>query len=92
MQKSVAVPVPMPPMTAVSVVPTTPPTTEGVGGPCGAMLGRYRQEKPSADMSNSTKDGVTVDPCMRQSLGVVMETKHLTLVRGTVPPGIEQGL
>lgn len=79
-------PVPMPPITAGSEVPTTPPTTEGVGGPCGAMLGRYRQAKPSAAMSNSTKAGVTEAPCILASLGVVMETRHLTRVSGTGRP------
>ena len=73
-------------MTAGSEVPTTPLTTDGVGGPWGATLGRYKQEKPSALMSNSTKAGVTDDPCMRLSRGVVIDTRHLTLVRGTDPP------
>ena len=78
----------MPPITGGSRFPTTLPTTEGVGGPWGAMLGRYRQENPSALMSNSTKDGVTEDPCMRLSRGVVMDTKHLTRVSGTVRPEV----
>jgi len=80
-------PDPMPPTTPGSLPPIIPdPTTEGVGGPCGAILGRYRQPKPSAFMSNSMNAGVIDAPWRRTSLGVVMETRHLTLVRGTVPP------
>ena len=79
-------PVPMPPITTGSEVPTTPPTTEGVGGPWGAMLGRYRHAKPSAAMSNSTNAGVTEAPCILASLGVVMETRHLMRVSGTGRP------
>lgn len=40
--------------------------------------------KPSSEVSNSTNAGVTADPCRRMSWGVVMDTRHLTRVRGTV--------
>lgn len=67
----------MPPMTVSSGA------VRGVtaAGDCGAMLGRYRQPKPSADMSNSVNGGEGNGP-----LGVVIETRVLTLVSGTAPP------
>lgn len=37
-------------------------------------------------MSNSTNAGVIEAPWRRTSLGVVMETRHLTRVKGTAPP------
>lgn len=46
--------------------------------------------KPSSEVSNSTNAGVTADPCRRMSWGVVMETKHLTRVRGTVLPSADR--
>ena len=61
-------------------------TTDGVTGPCGAMLGRYKQPKPSVCMSNSTKDGVMAAPCRRTSRGVVIDTRHFTRVSSTAPP------
>lgn len=76
----------MPPITDESATPTTPLTTLGVGGPCGAILGKYKHPNPSAFMLNSTNAGVTLDPCILASLGVVMETRHLTLVSGTGQP------
>ena len=80
-------PVPIPPTTALSEPPIMPAfTTDGFGGPCGAMLGKYRHPNPSAFMSNSTNAGVIEAPWRRTSRGVVMETKHLTLVSGTAPP------
>jgi len=80
-------PVPMPVTTAWSVPPITPAdTTDGVTGPCGAMLGRYMQPKPSQDMSNSTNDGVMAAPWRRTSRGVVMDTRHFTRVSNTGPP------
>jgi len=45
---------------------------------------------PSNDVSNSTKAGVTDDPWRRMSWGVVMETRHLTRVRGTVLPSADR--
>ena len=79
-------PVPIPPITDESATPTTPLTTLGVGGPCGAILGKYRHPNPSAFMLNSTNAGVTLDPCILASFGVVMETKHFTRVNGTGYP------
>ena len=46
--------------------------------------------KPSSEASNSTNAGVTADPWSRMSWGVVMETRHLTRVRGTVLPSAER--
>lgn len=46
--------------------------------------------KPSSELSNSTNAGVTADPCSRMSWGVVMETRHLTRVRGTVLSSAER--
>lgn len=46
--------------------------------------------KPSSEVSNSTNEGVTADPCRRMSWGVVMDTRHLTRVRGTVLPSAER--
>lgn len=40
--------------------------------------------KPSSELSNSTNGGVTADPFKRMSWGVVMDTRHLTRVSGTV--------
>lgn len=45
---------------------------------------------PSSEVSNSTNAGVTADPCRRMSWGVVMDTRHLTRVRGTVLPSAER--
>ncbi|TNN47112.1 hypothetical protein EYF80_042678 [Liparis tanakae] len=45
---------------------------------------------PSSEVSNSTKAGVTAEPCRRMSWGVVMDTRHLTRVRGTVLPSAER--
>lgn len=79
-------PAPIPPMTEESATPTTPLTTLGVGGPCGAILGKYKQPNPSAFMLNSTNAGVTLEPCILASFGVVMDTRHFTLVNGTGQP------
>lgn len=84
--KITKLPEPIPPMTVVSATPTTPLTTDGVGGPCGAILGKYRHPKPSAFILNSTKAGVNEDPFILASLGVVIDTRHLTRVRGTGHP------
>lgn len=46
--------------------------------------------KPSSEVSNSTNAGVTADPCRRMSWGVVMDTRHLTRVRGTVLPSADR--
>lgn len=46
--------------------------------------------KPSSDLSNSTNAGVTADPFKRISWGVVMDTRHLTRVSGTVLPSGER--
>lgn len=46
--------------------------------------------KPSSELSNSTNAGVTAEPCRRMSWGVVMDTRHLTRVRGTVLPSAER--
>jgi len=74
-------------MTAWSVPPIIPAdTTDGVTGPCGAMLGRYIQPKPSLLMSNSTNDGVMAAPWRRTSRGVVIDTRHFTRVSNTGPP------
>jgi len=81
------VPVPMPVTTVWSVPPIMPAeTTDGVIGPCGAILGRYMQPKPSQLMSNSTNDGIIAAPWRRMSRGVVMETRHFTRVSNTGPP------
>jgi len=57
------IPVPIPVTTVWSVPPIIPAeTTDGVTGPCGAMLGRYMQPKPSLLISNSTNDGVMAAP------------------------------
>lgn len=45
---------------------------------------------PSSEVSNSTNAGVTAAPCRRMSWGVVMDTRHLTRVRGTVLPSAER--
>ena len=63
-----------------------PVTTDGLGGPCGAILGKYKHPNPSTLMSNSTNDGVMLAPCSLTSRGVVMETRHLTRARDTEPP------
>lgn len=57
-----------------------------------ARLDQRRQPypNPSNDVSNSTKAGVTEDPWRRMSWGVVMETRHLTRVRGTVLPSADR--
>ena len=81
------IPVPMPVTTVWSVPPIIPAeTTDGVMGPCGAMLGKYIQPKPSQLISNSTNDGVMAAPCRRMSRGVVIETRHFTRVSNTGPP------
>ena len=81
------IPVPMPVTTVWSVPPIIPAdTTDGVTGPCGAILGRYMQPKPSRRMSNSTNDGVMAAPWRRMSRGVVIETRHFTRVSNTGPP------
>lgn len=57
------IPVPMPVTTVWSVPPIMPAeTTDGVTGPCGAILGKYMQPNPSQLMSNSTNDGVMAAP------------------------------
>jgi len=77
----------MPVTTVWSVPPIMPAdTTDGVTGPCGAILGRYMQPKPSQLMSNSTNDGVMAAPWRRTSRGVVIDTRHLTRVSSTGPP------
>jgi len=81
------IPVPMPVTTFWSVPPIIPAdTTDGVIGPCGAILGRYMHPKPSQLISNSTNDGVMAAPWRRMSRGVVMETRHFTRVSNTGPP------
>ena len=77
----------MPVTTFWSVPPIIPAdTTDGVIGPCGAILGRYMHPKPSQLISNSTNDGVMAAPWRRMSRGVVMETRHFTRVSNTGPP------
>ena len=84
---------PIPVTTVWSVPPIMPAeTTDGVTGPCGAILGRYMQPKPSQLMSNSTNDGVMAAPWRRMSRGVVIDTRHFTRVSNTGPPFTAVGL
>lgn len=47
--------------------------------------------KPSSAVSNSTKAGVRAEPCRRMmSCGVVMDTRHLTRVKGTALASAER--
>ena len=78
------IPEPIPPTTLVSgAVRVATLTTDGPAGDCGAMLGRYKQPKPSAPMSISTKGGNGELPWER---GVVIDTNVFTRVNGTGPP------
>lgn len=56
----------MPPMTLGSVEDSAEPTTEPPLELWGAMDGRKRHPKPSALMSNSTKDGYTSVPILQK--------------------------
>jgi hypothetical protein len=39
-------------------------------------------------ISNSTKAGVTADPLILASFGVVIDTRHFTRVNGTASPAV----
>lgn len=54
----------MPPITLGSVEERADPTTDPPPALCGAIEGRNRQPKPSALMSNSTKEGYTNVPTL----------------------------
>lgn len=76
------IPEPIPPIALLSI-DVNPVAAAGAWG---AMLGKYKQPNPSADISNSTNGGNMQEVCALKSFGVVIDTSVFTLVKGTGPP------